>query len=115
MTLTVLAWGPFGPSSVSNSTFAPSGSDLNPSPPTALKWTKTSLLPSAGVMNPKPFESLNHFTVPVAIEITPPSAFKNGQRRREAQPILARFAYHRSRPGPSKTESVPLDLEYEFG
>ena len=36
-TLTLRACGPFGPSSVSNSTFAPSGSDVNPSPETALK------------------------------------------------------------------------------
>src|SRR5207244_3052924 len=27
------------------------------------------LPPSSGVMNPKPFESLNHFTVPVAMSI----------------------------------------------
>src|SRR4051812_27012752 len=30
-------------------------------------WTKRSFPPSSGVMNPKPFSSLNHFTVPVAI------------------------------------------------
>src|ERR671936_1982524 len=30
-------------------------------------WTKRSLPPSSGVMKPKPFESLNHFTVPVAM------------------------------------------------
>src|SRR4051794_12413257 len=92
MTLTDVACGPFGPSSVSNSTFAPSGSDLKPSPLTALKWTNTSFPPSAGVMNPKPLASLNHLTVPVAIEIhllTPKSW--NGQREtRDAQPTLAR-------------------------
>src|SRR3954465_9199796 len=32
-----------------------------------LWWTKRSLLPSSGVMKPKPFSSLNHLTVPVAM------------------------------------------------
>src|SRR5579872_4252929 len=85
MTLTDVACGPLGPSSVSNSTFAPSGSDLNPSPPIALKCTNTSLPPSAGVMNPNPLASLNHFTVPVAIENTSPRQLKNGQRKRTAR------------------------------
>src|SRR5215212_7853410 len=31
------------------------------------KCAKRSLPPSSGVMNPKPFASLNHLTVPVAI------------------------------------------------
>ncbi len=30
-------------------------------------WTNRSLPPSSGVMKPKPFSSLNHFTVPVAM------------------------------------------------
>src|SRR6478736_1609416 len=30
-----------------------------------LKWTKRSLPPPSGVMNPKPFSSENHLTVPV--------------------------------------------------
>src|SRR5437764_579458 len=65
---TFVACGPFSPSAVSNSTFAPSGRDLNPSPEIALWWTKRSLPdPSSGEMNPYPFESLNHFTVPVAM------------------------------------------------
>src|SRR3954452_23222181 len=33
----------------------------------ALWWTKRSLPPSSGVMKPKPFSSLNHLTVPVAM------------------------------------------------
>src|SRR5688572_1121093 len=38
-----------------------------------LVWcTKRSLEPSSGVMKPKPFSSLNHFTVPVGI-CPPPS------------------------------------------
>src|SRR5262245_16598165 len=36
-----------------------------------LWWAKRSLPPSSGVMNPKPFESLNHFTVPVAMCLLP--------------------------------------------
>jgi hypothetical protein len=30
----------------------------------AVWWTKQSLSPFSGVMKPKPFASLNHFTVP---------------------------------------------------
>src|SRR5713101_5564061 len=33
----------------------------------AVWWTNTSLPPPSGVMKPNPFESLNHFTLPVAI------------------------------------------------
>src|SRR5207244_8755712 len=40
-TLTVRACGPFGPSSTSYSTFAPSARLLYPSPLIALWWTKT--------------------------------------------------------------------------
>src|SRR4051794_16324059 len=32
-----------------------------------LWWANKSLPPSSGVMNPKPLESLNHFTLPVVI------------------------------------------------
>ena len=35
-------------------------------------------------MNPYPFASLNHFTVPVAVRTTS-SARKNGQRKRAAR------------------------------
>src|SRR3954469_568512 len=38
------------------------------------KWTKRSRSPSSGVMKPKPFSSLNHFTVPVAMSHLPPSS-----------------------------------------
>src|SRR6267378_2257025 len=65
---TFLASGPFAPSASSNSTFAPSARDLWPSPLMELKWTNTSLPPASGVMKPYPFASLNHLTVPVAIE-----------------------------------------------
>src|SRR6266487_5093385 len=41
-----------------------------------------SLSPSSGVMNPKPFASLNHFTVPVAIKNTSLAKLTNGQGRR---------------------------------
>src|SRR3954471_5284418 len=33
----------------------------------AEKWTKTSAGPPSGVMKPKPFSPLNHFTVPCAM------------------------------------------------
>ena len=63
-------WWPAGPSGSrpsSYSTLAPSASVRNPSPSMAEKWTNASWPPSSGVMNPKPFSSLNHFTTPVAI------------------------------------------------
>src|SRR3954454_488713 len=34
-------------------------------------WTNRSRLPSSGVMKPKPFSSLNHFTVPVGMVLYP--------------------------------------------
>src|SRR5512135_1373290 len=37
----------------------------------AEKWANKSSPPSFGVINPKPFASLNHLTVPVAMTITP--------------------------------------------
>jgi len=42
-------------------------SPLIPARSTALICTKTSLLPSSGWMKPKPFWTLNHFTVPCVI------------------------------------------------
>src|SRR6185369_11778236 len=60
------AWSPFGPFTMSNSTFWPSSSDLKPSPPIALKWTNTSS-PPGWEMKPNPFSGLNHFTVPVGM------------------------------------------------
>lgn len=58
---------PFGPVVISKETRWFSFRDLKPSALMAEKWAKTSSPPSSGVMNPKPLESLNHFTVPVAI------------------------------------------------
>src|SRR5512147_1138520 len=58
---------PFGPCVTSNETFCPSFRVLNPLMLMAEKCANKSSLPSSGVMNPYPFASLNHFTVPVAI------------------------------------------------
>src|ERR1700751_2375323 len=52
---------------MSNVTFWPSARPARPARSTALICTNTSLLPSFGWINPKPFWPLNHFTVPVAI------------------------------------------------
>src|SRR5829696_7541604 len=68
MTLTFVACGPLPDSPSSYSTFAPSASVRKPSPEMPEKWTKASFPPSSGVMNPKPFSSLNHFTTTVAIQ-----------------------------------------------
>src|SRR5262249_54002137 len=51
----------------SKRTFCPSLRLCIPARSTALTCTKTSLPPSSGWMNPKPFWPLNHFTVPCVI------------------------------------------------
>src|SRR5205814_6827755 len=56
---------PLGPRVTSNSTPSPTARVLKASPWIAEKWTNTSSPPS-WEMNPKPFASLNHFTVPLA-------------------------------------------------
>lgn len=69
---TLDACRPLGPSTTSNCTFCPSRRVLKPSFLIAEKWTNTSSPPSSGSMKPKPFASLNHFTVPFfAIQILP--------------------------------------------
>src|SRR4051812_50229235 len=67
MTVTFVAFGPLGPDSASYDTLAPSARVLNPEPLMPVWWTNRSLPPSSGVMKPKPFSSLNHFTVPVGM------------------------------------------------
>jgi len=47
------------------------GQAAKPSDCMAVWWTNTSLPPASGVMNPKPFASLNHFTVPLGILHSP--------------------------------------------
>src|SRR6266545_1182749 len=66
---TFAAWRPFGPFVTSNSTFWPSARVRKPCAWMAVWWQKTSSPPPSCVMNPKPFASLNHFTVPVAIAV----------------------------------------------
>ena len=58
---------PFRSGTTSKETFCPSLRLLNPARSTALMCTKTSLPPSSGWMNPKPFWLLKNFTVPVVI------------------------------------------------
>src|SRR6185503_17734392 len=62
---------PLLPAVISKLTFCPSFSVLNPGMLIAEKCAKRSSPPPSGVMNPKPFASLNHFTVPVAISNFP--------------------------------------------
>src|SRR5580765_5286451 len=61
------ARGPFGLCSTSYCTLSFSFSVLKPLAWIDEKCTKRSLLPSSGVMKPKPFASLNHFSLPVLI------------------------------------------------
>src|SRR5438093_13553075 len=56
-----------------------------------------SFPPSSGVMNPYPFESLNHLTVPVAIKNTSLAKFTNGQGKRASATELALFLVQGSR------------------
>src|SRR5258706_15857133 len=58
---------PLGPVTTSKLTFWPSFKVLNPFIWIAEKCANKSSPPSSGVMNPKPFASLNHLTIPVAI------------------------------------------------
>src|SRR5687767_7707200 len=64
------ARGPLGLCSTSYCTLSFSLSVLKPAAWMAEKCTKRSLLPSSGVMKPKPFASLNHFTVPVLMSVS---------------------------------------------
>ncbi len=52
---------------------------------------KRSLPPSSGTMNPKPFSSLNHLTVPVATTCSPPPPLKK-------QLLLSPVWYDRIQP-----------------
>src|SRR5574342_957232 len=65
--LILMAWSPFGPVVTSKETFWFSLRVLKPLPWIAEKCANRSLPPPSGVMKPKPLESLNHLTVPVAI------------------------------------------------
>src|SRR5687768_3388919 len=58
---------PFGPVVTSKETRWFSCSDLKPLDWIAEKCANRSSPPSSGVIKPKPLESLNHFTIPVAI------------------------------------------------
>src|SRR5215510_6569319 len=54
-------------------------------------------------MNPKPFASLNHFTVPVATDKTPPTNWGNPPllrppHRRPARPLWSGFRLHLNSP-----------------
>src|SRR5437764_11765653 len=43
-------------------------------------------------MNPYPFESLNHFTVPVAIQTPPPPRKERAGKAHSAPPVLAQLS-----------------------
>ena len=83
---------PFGPCVISKETFSPSFRVLKPLMLIAEKCANRSSLPSSGVMNPKPLESLNHLTVPVAIYFNP-SSFKAACSRKWLTAGTPRLAY----------------------
>src|SRR5207249_4027119 len=66
----IAACQPLGPCATSNSTVSPSARLRKPSAWIAVKWTNTSG-PDSCAMKPKPFASLNHFTLPFAILLHP--------------------------------------------
>src|SRR5581483_1255849 len=107
---TLLAWGPFDPSTASNCTCAPSASALKPSPTIAEWWTNTSLPPWAGVMNPYPFASLNHFTVPVAIQNHSPGEGDRPAGGRVADAANASAWPSRVERWPRRVASLPTPL-----
>src|SRR2546427_469310 len=82
--LMLAARGPLGLCSTSYCTLSFSFSVLNPLAWMDEKCTKRSLLPSSGVMKPKPLASLNHFTVPVLMSVSLISIGKKGAIGREA-------------------------------
>src|SRR5581483_11932000 len=95
---TFVACGPFAPCAASYCTFAPSASDLKPPPTIALWWTNRSFPPSSGVMNPYPLSSLNHFTVPVAMDENTSSATQErAEEAHRAHPVLAQMIGQPSR------------------
>src|SRR5258708_8578791 len=114
---TFCACRPFGPFTTSNSTFCPSAKVRKPSALIAVWWQNTSSPPPSCVMKPKPFVSLNHFTVPVAIRRHPSSKRVGGNgrvRRRGSRPRARAFSYglprrlsRRRRSRPAK--QVPSD------
>src|SRR5207249_5765556 len=67
---TFCACKPFGPWATSNSTVSPSARLPQPSAWLAVTWTNTSG-PDSCAIKPKPFASLNHFTLPFAIPFRP--------------------------------------------
>src|SRR5437762_11721964 len=67
---TFCACKPFGPWATSNSTVSPSARLRKPSAWIPVKWTNTSG-PDSCAIKPKPFASLNHFTLPFAITFLP--------------------------------------------
>src|SRR3989454_7876925 len=82
--LMLAARGPLGLCSTSYCTLSFSFSVLNPLAWMDGKCTKRSLLPSSGVMKPKPLASLNHFTVPVLMSVSLISIGKKGAIGRKA-------------------------------
>ncbi|SPA30361.1 hypothetical protein CBM2637_B100193 [Cupriavidus taiwanensis] len=59
---------------------------MKPLPWISEKCANRSLPPASGVMKPKPFESLNHFTVPVSM-LDSSISFSHRQKRRQGMTI----------------------------
>ena len=73
-----VAQGPFWPFPATNETRWFSSRDLYPSAWISEWWAKRSLPPSSGVMKPKPFSLLNHFTIPISFFNADPK-YKHGK------------------------------------
>src|SRR5207302_10625506 len=92
-------------------TVAHSGSDLKPLPVLALKWTYRSFVRSSGVMNPYRFASLNHLTVPVAMQKHLPRCFHERVRKAWSTTRLAL----KLRPHCSRSQEISSPSEQDAG
>src|ERR1700712_57216 len=73
-----------------------------------LWWTKRSLLPSSGVMKPKPFSALNHLTVPCAMLFL--LACDRAERRDSSLRVRRRVRHFRTQdPRGPKLVRLPWD------
>src|SRR4051812_26340206 len=106
------ARGPFGLCSTSYCTLSFSFSVLKPLAWMDEKCTKRSLLPSSGVMKPKPLASLNHFTVPVlmffSLKVNERREACGRSRKKNQRVSTARTATARPDVSPLENPAHPL-------
>src|SRR5712672_2640036 len=75
----------------------------------AVWWQNTSSPPPSCVMNPKPFVSLNHFTVPVAIFLLLLHARSHLHSEAGNDDVSLRFGIGRSAPCPPHSPAIATE------